>query len=410
MEQTIKDITEILINPQYHDVEFIFPKEKGIIIKANRCFLVKKSEVWEKMFCGENWKDSGKTETIVKITIKDTESEMFKLFLRYCYLNEITLTQTNVLPILLISETYMHKQLIEQVKSYIQGEKKDYTFLLRILGDMSELGEIDIESIKSLKDFIKKKIKENPDYFLYNTNFSNLSPVIKDTIYDLFSLRALPLPESCRLNRIIEYGEALKNSPENADKEIKDIIKPVLKFVNFMELSGNGFQILIKYSILSIREAFKYLLEIMTKNHINWDHLAKSKRLDYNRFTFKGSTIARLNINGKTDPKAWEEQWCLDINSSKELIITLDQPQIMCYITCELKEPYEGTAIEIRYSEKGTDWQVDSLHYPTFDTRRKDRKLHQFFIKTFKGHQYWKLFGKNTMKVLGRNLQIFIAE
>ena len=125
-------IEKLLTNPKYHDVEFIFPKEEGTILKANKCFLADSLEVWEKMFCGENWKDSGKTEAIIQITIEDAESDMFKLFLRYCYLNEITLTQDNVLPILLISETYMHKELIEEANSYIMRQNKDYNFMLRI--------------------------------------------------------------------------------------------------------------------------------------------------------------------------------------------------------------------------------------------------------------------------------------
>ena len=416
MEQTI---AKLLTDRKYHDVEFIFPKEESATLSASKQFLAINSEVWDKMFYSENWKDSGKTKTIVQITIEDAKYEMFEIFLRYCYLKEITLTQDNVLPILLISETYMHKELIQKANSYILGQNKDFDFKLRILGEMSELGEIEIESVQSLKDNIKQEIKDNPFLFLSKTNFSNLSPAIMDTICDLLSIRALPLHERHRLSRIIEYGEALKKSPDNADKEIKEIVAPLMKYVKFIELTETDFIKLLKYSLLTYEETCKYALEIMKKNLINRDHIAKSKKLEFSLASFQGSMMDLYNINPNTDLKNWEETWCLNIKENTELKITFLQPQLMCYIACELKEPYEGIVLEISYSENGRSWQVDSLHYPSYDTCRRDEKLHLFFIKTRKEYQYWKFYAKSThtqtnfydaSTILGKNFQISIAE
>ena len=405
----MEQIEKLFTDPKYHDVEFIFPKEEGAILKANKCFLAENSVVWEKMFCGENWKDSGKTEAIIQIIIEDAESEMFKLFLKYCYLKEITLTQNNALYILLISETYIYKELIKKAAAYIRSQNTDYNFMLRILGEMSEPGDVEIESVQSLKVFIKKEILDNPYSFLVYTNFSNLSPAIKDTICDLFSQKLYLLHESHRLNRIIEYGKALKKSPDNADKEIEEILTPFKKYINIMELGDAGILALIRNSLITYEEACNYTLDIMKKNFINSTTLGKSKKLKFSLASFQGSMMDRVRINPNTDLKNWEETWCLDIRENNELKITFLQPQMISYIACELKEPYEGTEIDISYSENGTSWLVDSIHYPTFDTCRRDEKLHQFYIKEIKKWKYWRLCGKSPL-VLGRNLQIFIAE
>ena len=412
MSSLIQLNTKLFTDPKYHDVEFIFPKEEGRLLKANKCFLAENSEVWEKMFCGENWKDSGKTETIVQITIEDAKYEMFEIFLKYCYTKAITFTQDNVLSILLISETYMHKELIERADSYIMDQDKDFDFKLRILGEMNELGEIEIESVLVLKEDIKIEIIVKPDSFLWETNFSNLSPAIMDTICDLFSQETPNLHESYRLSRIIEYGKALKKHPDYADKKIEEILAPFKKYINIMELNADGIRKLIKYSLITYEEACNNALDIMEKNFINTDTLGKSKKLEFNRVTFQGSMMDRLNINPNTDLKTWEKDWCLDINSNTELKITLIEPLIINYIICKLQEPYEGTVIEISYSKDETDWKVNSLHYPSYDTRRINKKHHRFYIKRSAGvYQYWKICGKSSSNtILGKNLQIFIAE
>ena len=104
-----------------------------------------------------------------------------------------------------------------------------------------------------------------------------------------------------------------------------------------------------------------------------------------------------------------EETWCLDIKKNTELNIKLLQPQRMCYIACELGASYEGTELEIRYESSYT-WDVDSLHYPSYDTGGSDeQKLHKFYIKATRNYTNWKLSVKNaTRTVLGRNLQIYL--
>ena len=168
---------------------------------------------------------------------------------------------------------------------------------------MSELGDIEIESVQSLKYYIKKEIKDDPVSFLSKTNFSNLSPAIMDTIYELFSKRPLSLHESQRLNRIIEYGEALKKSPEHSDKEIKEIVAPLMKYLDLMEMTEAGFHKLIKYSLLPYEEICNYTLEIMKENSINVRE--KPRKLEFSKFTLEGSMMDRLNINPNSDLKKW---------------------------------------------------------------------------------------------------------
>ena len=376
-EATGKSLIESLFeDPKYYDVEFIFPRE-NVRIKAIKSFLVANSEVWTSMFCGENWKDSGKYQAVVQIQMEDVDSEMFKVFLRYCYLREIALSEENILPVLLISETYMHKELIASCISFIKMRNREPHFLLQFLGRMEEL-KIELESITALRTAILSIIDEEPGKFLSQEGlFNTLSPAMKEIVFNMFSLKG-KVPETLKLKRMIEYGEVLKR---NTDTNLKEALAPVLSKMDPFLLCSEGIMLLMSHSLYSTEEVCQFTMAIMARDEIN--KYMQPVAYDRSNTQWSGSML-----NPSTGCS-------LLINNGNTLIIELDKPQQVVALTFSLTTANENFFFRVMYSENGSNWANDSLHFPSIDTLVKQKGgYHKLEIQTSNKYKYWKLMSE----------------
>ena len=283
----VEILSKLFEDPKIHNVEFIFRGEDKII-KAHKCFLAEVSEYWERMFCEEGLKES--KEIITKIDIIDAKYKMFQAFLQFCYFGKITFTLENALPILLIAEKYMQKQVIKLAIDYILAQKEEY--LLKSLGEMTDLN-IDLESISYLKVKISDLLEKRPDIYLSLPNvFNNLSSSIKDTIFRLFS-REDVLPPITKLKRMIEYGKSLCSQSEYSTTP-RDELGPVLGYINPRKLSAIGLQLIKDNSLYPLEEITNYCLQIINETHS--DHPDPTNLL---KFNFKN--MSESNRNTRVD-------------------------------------------------------------------------------------------------------------
>ena len=418
----VEILSKLFKKPKIHNVEFIFREEEKII-KAHKCFLVEASEVWEKMFCDEGLRES--KELVTKIYIEDTNYIMFKAFLQFCYFGKITFTLENALPILLIAEKYMQKRVIKLAIDYILAQHED--FLLQSLGKMMHLG-IDLESISYLKDKISDLLDRHPHIYLSLPNvFNNLSSSIKDTIFRLFS-RKVMLPPSTKLKRMIEYGKSLCSQSEYSTT-LKDQLEPVLKYINPRKLSAIGLQLIKDNSLYPLEEITNHCIQIINETQSYHPDPTNLLKIDLkNNTSISGSMLESNNVFGsgnintfsngrggfssETVPnrisidnifsimKVEREEGKTNLNmTNRNLRISFNKEYIIYKFELSIDINHEGFSFELLYSDDGLNWKIDSLHFPSLETKMLPKipadSFHTFRTISRRKHKYWQMKGRS---------------
>ena len=412
MKSTKQFNTELFENPQYYDVKFTFPKEESFL-KANKCILAANSEVWRGQFCGENWMDSGKNDPILTICIEEADIDTFRTFLKFCYIQEIELNEENTLPIILIAEKYLQKELIQHCMECVFREKQNLGFLLRFLGRAEELA-IELESITTLKQFILEIIKNSaPEIFIELDNvFSKLSISIKGVVFDLLMNEVEPMMETSKLRRIIEYGNKLLSYEEHEGESIRETMTLPLQHLDPQKLCSEGLSLLEEHLIYPISEIAKIAFSILDREGINNANKRKYHRYDLTKAIVRGTMISNThpvyNHVGSTG------HYTLDLNS-KNLIIELDEVLQVFYFTLNIKVPTLIGSLEIQRSNTTASnaWKQDSIYTPLTYTRQsvgETMEIIKLAVKSHKKYRYWRIIGKtiNNHKQLAGRLTIYI--
>ena len=386
----LKMLEQLLIDPKPHDVEFEFPEE-NITIKAIKAILSNNSEVLSAMFNCE-WQKSAPNESITKITLTDVNSKIFQLFLKYCYIKNIEeLNLKEIPPLLLVADKYNHKELIGYLQDYVIT--KDHSFLIQILGELSEISAV-VESIGFLKEYIIKKILENPHKFMLLTDtFGYISVSLKELIFELFSFEYEKLHEDTKLERMIEYGEKIVQEAE-VETSLQDVLKDVLSVLYPQRLSAAGMSNLFKYKLFNSEQLNEFLIEIMKNNKINTSISSKAMNYDLSKAVITGSM---LYTTGSARSISDQAKWSMDLNLST-LKIILDQPyRVHSFVLGVEKIWGTGHDIQIKFANTADEhWKLDDTHWATIDNQI-DTHYYRFNVKNIKKHKYWKIVAEQPM-------------
>ena len=385
-------INKLFAKPISHDVEFTFPNEENKIIKANKCFLVENSEMWKQMFCGENWLDSGKalsSTNVVRVEITDARSEIFKQFLSYCYLKEINLVESNIIPILLLAEKYMHRELIELITTQIHTKhSQDLRFLIKIYGEIVEL-DMEIESISALKEYIFPLLNERPELLIEENLFNTLSPSLKPIIFNLFSLKEV-VHETVKLTRMIEYGEVLAESEKcKVSEALKDILNTTL---NMGDLCPKGFKLLLLHSLFTPLEVCKLTFDILVNEHINEYYPSLTTKYDLSEIEITGDLMIDMTNQDIIDIS---KRPILVDTAGGDIIFELTLPEAIFAFTLYIEnlDYYSSCSVIISHSSNGLSWARDNIYFPIYHTRLSHlpQDLHKIFVKTTAKYKFWKM-------------------
>jgi hypothetical protein len=250
-------------NKKTQDVCFRFDPEDGQLY-AHKIFLSENSEVFERMFYGENWKENKDKEMAI-VTITDIEKEIFQAFLDYCYTQEINRQlRERLIDLLYVADKYFIPHLKKDILSYF-GDQFPFWYSASFENVFYIYEKSFHFNIDELHEKTFKHILNNPEqYFKYPEKFGSLNPSAKEAVLNLFKSTDLRAKEIDIVRCMIEYLKVLwneNNIEEHQFAEKRQIAAPFLQAINYNYLGKEGFLEIKNSNLVEFEELFMKSIE-----------------------------------------------------------------------------------------------------------------------------------------------------
>ena len=386
------EVEDVVLKGKWEDVEFYFPEEEKKL-RGHREALAANSKVWERMFNGDLKESKEELSIIRRVVIEEAESEIFEIFLNFCYLRESKIEYNQLVRALMLGERYMQEEFIKVICEEIVN-MVDQGKILKVLGELREQ-DVDIDSINSLIEYLEQSVKEQPLECLRQERlYMLLSPKIKPIIFHLFSLDVANLHEDTKLLRMVEYGSSLAMGEMEISYtyDLSGVLEPVLQYIKGENLSARGIRLLAQYNIFTKDKIIELAASIMDTNSLNIHIQPNIHKYDLSLAKLKGSL---LNLGTIGEIGAWTKKGTF-------LQIKLHQPLALAFITLELT--ILNLKFSIFYSDHGEDIFLDSLHSTTFDNYQHIldssgiiHTTYKLFIRNREKHLYWVLKNESNL-------------
>ncbi|XP_055716303.1 BTB/POZ domain-containing protein 3-like [Phlebotomus papatasi] len=238
------------------DIKFIFPRDSGAILLAEKYRLADKSEVFRKLFGSS----SGGQEHGEQISITDISYEMFRIMIRHIYNKVVEISEQNFLEILYASRKYFVETLtymvIKFVMKFINEENLAKYF-----------ESIDKFQIKMLNDHMKKVCKASPLTIIKSLTCSEAHKRILEIILESSDL---PCSEFELYSAIVKM---LKSERGNGILSNEDLQKKLGKLVYLIRFPTMSIKELIlcgkKPSLLTSQQIVDLLLWVQENTYSN---------------------------------------------------------------------------------------------------------------------------------------------
>ncbi|XP_060566563.1 BTB/POZ domain-containing protein 6-like [Ruditapes philippinarum] len=210
-------------------------------IQAHKIILASRSPVYQAMFYGPC------ADTNPEIELSDTDSNTFKLFLKYLYTDSTDLTEESVPAVMQIAHKYQVTSLLTYCSQYlISILRADNVCAVLELALFFEEKKLEDEAVKFIDDNGEKVLKSDGFYDLQQTTLEYL--LKGDTFL---------APEKYIVNAAIRWakGKCKTLNLEETGPNIRKVLAGAFKYLRFPTLSAEEFsKLTYKQGLFSFEE------------------------------------------------------------------------------------------------------------------------------------------------------------